>query len=132
MIGQMRRKTEEEGQKSNSHWTIPAERARRIWLWWRIPTWDSQEFQFIPLALRLVALVQPSSGGIERVFSQLKLILDACGDSVLESTLQCRLFERCGCTGFHFTLNYINNNYCVAVSLKFLITHYKTGKTAKT
>ncbi len=70
----------------------PAERARRIWLWWRIRVYEVQEFQFIPLALRLVALL-----GIECVFSQLKLILDAC---VLESTLQCRLFERCGCTGF--------------------------------
>ncbi len=33
---------------------------------------------------------------------------------------------------FHYTLNYINNNYCIAVSLKFLIKYYKTGKTAKT
>ena len=49
----------------------PAERARRIWLWWRIRVYEVQEFQFIPLALRLVALVQPSSCGIERVFSQL-------------------------------------------------------------
>ena len=65
-----------------------------------IRVYEVQEFQFIPLALRLVALVQPSSCGIERVFSQLKLILDACGENVLESTLQCRLFERCGCTGF--------------------------------
>jgi hypothetical protein len=78
----------------------PAERARRIWLWWRIRVYEVQEFQFITLALRLVALVQPSSCGIERVFSQLKLILDACDDNVLESTLQCRLFERCGSTGF--------------------------------
>jgi hypothetical protein len=61
----------------------PAERARRIWLWWRIRVYEVQEFQFIPLALRLVALVQPSSCGIERVFSQLKLILDACGENVL-------------------------------------------------
>jgi hypothetical protein len=49
-------------------WDDPAERGRRIWLWWRIRVYEVQEFTHIPLALRLVALVQPSSCGIERVF----------------------------------------------------------------
>jgi hypothetical protein len=81
-------------------WDDPAERGRRIWLWWRIRVYEVEEFTHIPLALRLVALVQPSSCGIERVFSQLKLVLEACGDNVLESTLEGRLFERCTSTGF--------------------------------
>jgi hypothetical protein len=42
---------------------------------WRIRVYEVQEFTHIPLALRLVALVQPSCG-IERVFPQLKLVLD--------------------------------------------------------
>jgi hypothetical protein len=71
----------------------PAECGCRIWLWWRIRVYEVQEFEYIPVALRLVALVQPSSCGIERVFSQLKLVLDSCGDSVLESTLESRLFR---------------------------------------
>ncbi len=62
--------------------------------------YDAQEFEYIPLALRLVALVPPSSCGIERVFSQLKLVLDACGDSLLESTIESRLLERCSASGF--------------------------------
>jgi hypothetical protein len=78
----------------------PAERGRRIWLWWRIRVYEVQEFEYIPVALRLVALVPPSSCGIERVFSQLKLVLDSCGDNVLESTIESRLFERCSSTGF--------------------------------
>jgi hypothetical protein len=28
--------------------------------------------------------------------------------------------------GFHYTLNYINNYYCIAVSLRFLIKYYKS------
>ena len=51
-------------------WDDPAGRVRRIWLWWRIRVYEVQEFTHIPLALRLVALVQPSSCGIERVFSR--------------------------------------------------------------
>jgi hypothetical protein len=46
------------------------------------------------LALRLVALVQPSSARMERIFSQLKLTLDAVGSSCLEKTLEARLFVR--------------------------------------
>ena len=80
--------------------TQPAERGRRTWLWWRIRVYEVQEFEYIPVALRLVALVPPSSCGIERVFSQLKLVLDSCGDNVLESYLESRLFERCSSTSF--------------------------------
>jgi hypothetical protein len=46
------------------------------------------------LALRLVALVQPSSARMERIFSQLKLTLDAVGSSCLEKTVEARLFVR--------------------------------------
>ena len=78
----------------------PAERGRRIWLWWRIRVYEVQEFEYITVALRLIALVPPSSCGIERVFSQLKLVLDSCGDNILESTIESRLFERCSSTSF--------------------------------
>jgi hypothetical protein len=77
--------------------------------------YEVQEFDYIPVALRLVALVQPSSCGIERVFSQMKLVLDSRGDSVLESTLESRLFERCSSTGFplRFTSCKTSNNMYV-------------------
>ena len=71
-----------------------SEKGRRVWLWWRIRVHEVSEYRYLPLVLRLVALVQPSSAGIERVFSQLKLILDACGDSMLEETIIVRLMER--------------------------------------
>ena len=45
-------------------------------------------------ALRLVALVQPSSADVERLFSQLKLILDQIGVSGLEESYEARLMTR--------------------------------------
>ena len=39
-------------------------------------------------------LTQVSSCAIERVFSQLKLIRDVCGDNMLEDMLEIRMFER--------------------------------------
>ena len=70
----------------------PVERARRVWEWWTLrwgtfPAWKG--------ALRLVVLVQPSSATAERVFSQLKLIVDACGESMLAETVLYRMLRRC-------------------------------------
>ena len=67
--------------------------ARRIWEWWRVRV-HGVEVEFLPVALRLVALVQPSSARMERIFSQLKLTLDAVGSSCLEKTVEARLFVR--------------------------------------
>jgi hypothetical protein len=39
--------------------------------------------------------VQISSASVERIFSQMKLIWDSCGDSMLEETLFSRVCERC-------------------------------------
>jgi hypothetical protein len=71
-----------------------AETARRIWEWWRVRVYRVKIFTFWPLALRLVALVQPSSARMERVFSQLKLFLDAVGSSCLEETVEARMLVR--------------------------------------
>jgi hypothetical protein len=47
-------------------------------------------------ALRLVVLVQPSSSAAaERVFTQLKLIVEACGESMLAETVLYRMLRRC-------------------------------------
>jgi hypothetical protein len=67
------------------------EKARRLWEWWRprvahFPTWA--------IALRLVGLVQASSAFVERVFSQMKLIIETIGVSALEATLEARLMLR--------------------------------------
>ena len=55
--------------------------------WDTFPAWKG--------ALRLVVLVQPSSATAERVFSQLKLIVDACGESMLAETVLYRMLRRC-------------------------------------
>ena len=47
-------------------------------------------------AIRLVVLVQPSSAAAERIFTQLKKIVDACAESMLPDMLEFRLFQRCG------------------------------------
>ena len=70
----------------------PTERARRTWKWWIVrwstmPAWKK--------ALRLVVLVQPSSAAAERVFTQLKLIVEACGESMLAETVLYRMLRRC-------------------------------------
>jgi hypothetical protein len=72
----------------------PNERARRIRLWWKVRVHEVEDYRFFNVALRLVALVQPSSCSLERNFSQLKLIVDACGQ-MLQSTLESRMYERC-------------------------------------
>ena len=68
------------------------ERARRLWEWWKVrrdivAAWA--------LALRLIILVNPSSCGVERVFSQIKLIIESCGTSMTEKLLELRAFIRC-------------------------------------
>ena len=45
------------------------------------------------IAARLVALVPISSAAVERVFSQVKFIVETSGVSVLEETLETRLME---------------------------------------
>jgi hypothetical protein len=54
--------------------------------------WKVSVFKYRSLALRLVALVQTSSARIERVFSQLNLILETIGYSASEKTVEARLF----------------------------------------
>ena len=46
------------------------------------------------IAARLVALVPISIAAVERVFSQVKFIVETSGVSVLEETLETRLMER--------------------------------------
>jgi hypothetical protein len=70
----------------------PMETARRTWEWWRVRVWKVSVFKYWPLALRLVALVQTPSARIERVFSQLKLILETIGYLASEKTVEARLF----------------------------------------
>jgi hypothetical protein len=69
----------------------PGEQARRIWIWW---SHVRDKFNAFSLALRLVALVQTSSASVERLFSVLKLIVESIGHSMLEETLETRLFVK--------------------------------------
>ena len=52
------------------------------------------ELRFWPKALRLVALVQPSSAEVERLFSQLTLIAGQNGLSGLEEGYEARTMTR--------------------------------------
>ena len=40
-------------------------------------------------------VTQLSNCAVERVFSQLNLIRESCGDNMMEDMLQIRMFERC-------------------------------------
>ena len=70
----------------------PMETARRTWEWWGVSVWKVSVFTYWPLALRFVALVQTPSARIERVFLQLKFILEIIGYSASEKTVEARLF----------------------------------------
>jgi hypothetical protein len=74
----------------------PSEKARRFWEWWVTRANDTTKFfNFWSTALRLVVLVQPSSAFVERVFSQIKLIIEQIGVSGLEVTVEARTMVRC-------------------------------------
>ena len=78
-------------------WKLDAgEKATRIWEWWREIVVDDKEFPCFSLALRLVGTMQQvSSCAVERVFSQLKLIREVCGDNLYRDMLEVRMFARC-------------------------------------
>lgn len=67
------------------------EQSRRVWEWWRI---KGIKLHFFFSAARLVALVPLSSASVERVFSQVKFIIETVGQNVLEETLETRVMER--------------------------------------
>jgi hypothetical protein len=79
------------GGDSESWKDDPAELARRIWEWWR---GRMDRFTFFQEAVLLVVLVQVSSASVERVFSQLKLILESGGSDCLNDMNELRVFER--------------------------------------
>ena len=70
-------------------WCI--EKARRVWEWWHT---KHHNFSYFATAARLLALVPISSAAVERVFSQVKLIIATVGERVLEKTLECCVMER--------------------------------------
>lgn len=73
----------------------PGEKNRRIWEWWvtRVRG-EAFAFKHWPIALRLIALIQPSSANVERLFSQLKLIIQQIGESGLEEGIETRVMVR--------------------------------------
>ena len=72
----------------------PIETARHEWEFWRVHRKNVAIFH-IAKAAHLIALVQISSASVERIFSQMKLIWDCCGDSMLEETLFGHVCEHC-------------------------------------
>ena len=89
----LRRKKEEDPDKYADHtWQSDRiEQARRVWEWWRA---KRAKFAYFYTAARLVAIVPISSAAVERVFSQVKFIIESVGESVLEETLETRVMER--------------------------------------
>jgi hypothetical protein len=64
----------------------PIESTRHVWEFWRVHRKNVKIFHNAKAA-HLIALVQISSASVERIFSQMTLIWDSCGDSMLEETL---------------------------------------------
>jgi hypothetical protein len=79
------------------------ERACRIWEWWK--TINESELPCFKLAVCIVAICQVSSCAVlKRVFSQLKLINDACS-SMFEDMLEVRMFSRTNGEGLTMKFN---------------------------
>ena len=70
---------------------VTEQKARHIWEYWVV---YRERFISCRLAIRLVALVQPSSASVERVFLQLKLILEMTQQHALHDIIELRLSER--------------------------------------
>jgi hypothetical protein len=73
----------------------PGERARRIFEWWKVRLVQSREFRYYRDALRLVVPCQASSAAVERVFSQLNMIVRLCGTRHLQESIELRTMFRC-------------------------------------
>lgn len=71
-----------------------SETARRVWEFWRMETQFSLCFQSLKLLAVLVVIIQISSASVERVFSQLKQVLETTQDSALKDVIVCRIMER--------------------------------------
>jgi hypothetical protein len=64
--------------------------ARRVWERWKA---KGGRFTYLKDAVRLVVLVQVSSACVERVFLQLKRILESSQHEILHDILEIRMFE---------------------------------------
>ena len=67
------------------------EKARRVWEWWRA---KAPKFNLFFTASHLLAMCSVSSCDVERVFRQVKFIIEMVGKSLLEEMLEMRLMER--------------------------------------
>ena len=67
------------------------EATRRAWLWWCV---HFKKLNYFSQVARLVALVPITSVAVERIFSQVKFILETTGEHGLTETLEVRLMER--------------------------------------
>ena len=63
-----------------------------MWELWRV---KADKLPKLFTVARLIAIVHISSATVERVFSQVKFILDTICDNALEETLETRVMERC-------------------------------------
>ena len=79
----------------SDHWLLDTvERARRVYARWVCHMVEGKVPHF-SFAVRLLALMQPSSCAVERVFSQVKLIVEQTGSRSLEDLFLLRVFMRC-------------------------------------
>ena len=60
------------------------EKATRIWEFWKSIVVRDDQFPAFSVALRLTVLIQVSSCAVERVFSQLKCVVERVGGATHE------------------------------------------------
>ena len=62
-----------------------------MWEWWKT---YNHKLNFFSTAACLVVLVKTSSASVERVFSQVKFIVESIGVNALKDTIEMRLMQR--------------------------------------
>ena len=89
----LERKKQQDPEKHGNHtWRDDRiEATRRAWEWWRC---CRKNFTYLSLAARLVVLISIISTSVERVFSQVKFIIETIGERGLQETLELRVMER--------------------------------------
>jgi hypothetical protein len=91
-----KRRKYDDNQDVDDDWRKDAgEKATRIWEFWRQIVADDFKFPSFSLALRLIGLIQVSSCDVERVFSQLKCVVERIGTTMKEDVLEIRMFAMC-------------------------------------
>ena len=67
------------GEPVDKYWRKDeGEKVTRIWEWWKPIVENEPNYLYFSLALKFISMIQVSSCAVERVFSQMRYVIDVC------------------------------------------------------